>query len=406
LSAEEKLAISKCRFAAAQTIEDIASQGKSNLISGWNGVWLCYQAAFVPLVSLFTDLSNPEETDKWRNQVEKAIDYFTKMEKYSVAAKSSAEVVSRLLESSRVAAEEVDARQKQHEALKEVMMEHEQLVQQQRSQHNVEHNRRNHQYPSQTVTVDQLPEVKLQSPPSQYHTPQPQHTASPPQHQIVKQQSQQTPQMAHIPLQQQNHQIHQQSQQQIVQRAHPPPPPPPPPPPQLHHITSHPLQLNGLLLHNLTTDNLHSPHSSPVDPLSGSMSPASYGGLPGVLTPAHSVSSHGQMAPQTPQLTTPADFLHFGQPRPQSGIVPMCGTHPGVHMATHHGQQHPHGGTNGAQLHFWDDMMWDTLEPPETTGHEFSIHPDTNRSWSGGANPNDGGAQWQYARENNWSRQQ
>jgi hypothetical protein len=38
LSAEEKLAIKKCRIVAAKTIEDIAAECKQDVISGWNGV--------------------------------------------------------------------------------------------------------------------------------------------------------------------------------------------------------------------------------------------------------------------------------------------------------------------------------------------------------------------------------
>jgi len=38
LTAEEKLAVSKCRVVAAKTIEDITYECKEDLISGWNGV--------------------------------------------------------------------------------------------------------------------------------------------------------------------------------------------------------------------------------------------------------------------------------------------------------------------------------------------------------------------------------
>ena len=38
LTGEEKLAIGKCRVIAAKTIDDIATECKEDVISGWNGV--------------------------------------------------------------------------------------------------------------------------------------------------------------------------------------------------------------------------------------------------------------------------------------------------------------------------------------------------------------------------------
>jgi hypothetical protein len=38
LTGEEKLAVGKCRIVAAKTLEDIASECKNDVISGWNGV--------------------------------------------------------------------------------------------------------------------------------------------------------------------------------------------------------------------------------------------------------------------------------------------------------------------------------------------------------------------------------
>jgi hypothetical protein len=137
------------------------------------------------------------------------------------------------------------------------------------------------------------------------------------------------------------------------------------------------------------------------------MSPSSYGGPPGVLTPTHSVSSHGQIAPQTPQLATPADFLQFGQSRPQSSNMTMCGTNGDLNMAMHQSPQHHNGTTGAAQIGFWDDMMWDTnFEQVDTTGQEYITSNEPPRSWSGVVNSNDGGAQWQFARENAWARRQ
>lgn len=122
MSTEEKVAVSKCRMIAGQAIEDIDRTCQEELIAGWNAVWLMYQAAMVPLVSLFSCLSTPAahvSTDspgesgnellasgrgdvcKWRLQIETAIAFFDRMQHFSVAAKKSRDVVKRLYEASK-----------------------------------------------------------------------------------------------------------------------------------------------------------------------------------------------------------------------------------------------------------------------------------------------------------------
>ena len=59
MSAEEKVAVSKCRVIAGDAIRDIDATSRQELIAGWNSVWLMYQAVMVPLVSLFSYLSSP-----------------------------------------------------------------------------------------------------------------------------------------------------------------------------------------------------------------------------------------------------------------------------------------------------------------------------------------------------------
>jgi hypothetical protein len=125
MSAEEKVAVRRCRIIAGQTITDIDLTCEENLIAGWNAVWLMYQAVMVPLVSLFSYLSSPsayvadsspgkspeaatygttggdEDADRWREQIETAIRFFEKTRRYSVAAKKSRDVVERLYEASK-----------------------------------------------------------------------------------------------------------------------------------------------------------------------------------------------------------------------------------------------------------------------------------------------------------------
>ncbi|KAG8629878.1 hypothetical protein KVT40_001497 [Elsinoe batatas] len=137
LTAEEKVAVGRCRAVAAQSISDIDAMCEPELIAGWNAVWFMYQAVMVPLVSLFAHLSitatktrhtmnlnllvkgeegttsssesppnnhpspgTESEMDKWRAQIETALRFFERMEQWSVAAKKSKDVVSRLYEAS------------------------------------------------------------------------------------------------------------------------------------------------------------------------------------------------------------------------------------------------------------------------------------------------------------------
>jgi len=122
VSAEENLAVKKCRFVAAQTIQDINDMCPAELIAGWNAVWFMYQAVMVPLVSLFSHLSiqatmpasgSPESSstssgegaEKWKQQIETAIAFFDRMKQWSIAATKSRDVVARLFEVANSAAQ-------------------------------------------------------------------------------------------------------------------------------------------------------------------------------------------------------------------------------------------------------------------------------------------------------------
>ncbi|KAF1980082.1 hypothetical protein BU23DRAFT_1993 [Bimuria novae-zelandiae CBS 107.79] len=96
LSAEEKMFVSRCRTVAAKTIEDISNECLPDLISGWNAVWFTFQACMVPLVSLFSDTSMPEETEKWCSSIEIALAFFARSKPWSIAAKRSLDAVSKL----------------------------------------------------------------------------------------------------------------------------------------------------------------------------------------------------------------------------------------------------------------------------------------------------------------------
>jgi hypothetical protein len=146
MKAEEKLAVSRCRLVAGQTIFDIDATCPDNLIAGWNAVWMVYQAVMVPLVSLFSVLSQPtvpassdspfqtpggsessvtlpgsdDDVQKWKMEIEKAIEFFDRMNRWSVAARKSRDVVQRLYDATRfISSHNVQAlpqqQQQQHE---------------------------------------------------------------------------------------------------------------------------------------------------------------------------------------------------------------------------------------------------------------------------------------------------
>lgn len=135
LSAEEKMAVARCRIIAGQSIADIDATCHDGLIAGWAAVWMMFQAAMIPLTSLFARSSasaspsffgngrnsaSPkgstsgsdsaanaaptgcdEDEDKWRVQVETALAFLERMRPWSVAAKKSKDVIDRLYEASR-----------------------------------------------------------------------------------------------------------------------------------------------------------------------------------------------------------------------------------------------------------------------------------------------------------------
>ncbi|KAG9665180.1 putative beta-mannosidase, partial [Aureobasidium melanogenum] len=136
LSAEEKVAVGRCKAVAARGISDINDMCPEDLLAGWNGVWFMYQAVMVPLVCIFSSLGKArkqasdedkqnvetiesttidaagedserrEQTEvrEWQDLIEKALHFFERMDRWSVAAKKSRDVVSRLYEASKILA--------------------------------------------------------------------------------------------------------------------------------------------------------------------------------------------------------------------------------------------------------------------------------------------------------------
>ncbi|EAW10989.1 putative C6 transcription factor [Aspergillus clavatus NRRL 1] len=105
LRSEERTAIERCREIAEATIQDISSTVRSHQMSGWNAVWLVFQATMVPLLGLF--LNDPTASDprasfqSCQSQVETAMLLLARLQPWSRTAKRTLEAVSRILEASK-----------------------------------------------------------------------------------------------------------------------------------------------------------------------------------------------------------------------------------------------------------------------------------------------------------------
>ncbi|EME86157.1 uncharacterized protein MYCFIDRAFT_161751 [Pseudocercospora fijiensis CIRAD86] len=105
MSSDERLAVGRCRIVASQAIVDIDATCKDDLIAGWNGVWMMYQAVMVPLLSLFSVLSMPPNPTRWHRDIERSIAFFDRMQPWSIAAKKSRDVVQNLHDATKYVAE-------------------------------------------------------------------------------------------------------------------------------------------------------------------------------------------------------------------------------------------------------------------------------------------------------------
>ncbi|KAH8602067.1 fungal-specific transcription factor-like protein [Bisporella sp. PMI_857] len=100
-SPDELAALCKVRAIAKETIEDIARNWTPNQMLGWNGVWYMYQASMIPLVSMFWESWNTQLVRECQGQLEIVIDALEDMADWSLAARRSKEVVSKMYEASK-----------------------------------------------------------------------------------------------------------------------------------------------------------------------------------------------------------------------------------------------------------------------------------------------------------------
>ncbi|CAG9981274.1 unnamed protein product, partial [Clonostachys byssicola] len=99
LAAEDAEAIATCQELANKIIQDIASGWTRHQMSGWNAVWLLYQASMIPLISILWQPNSPDVTE-WKYQVTTILELFEEMEEWSLAARRSRDVVGLIYEAS------------------------------------------------------------------------------------------------------------------------------------------------------------------------------------------------------------------------------------------------------------------------------------------------------------------
>ena len=102
-SDDEIRLVEACRVIAGEAIADIQNQWVPNQLSGWNATWLLFQASMVPLVTLFAEYNrgNLDAINVAQEQTEAVIQQLEKMERWSLTAKRSKDVVSKIYERNR-----------------------------------------------------------------------------------------------------------------------------------------------------------------------------------------------------------------------------------------------------------------------------------------------------------------
>lgn len=100
-SQEDLATVIKCREIAKQTIEDIAQEATPNQMLGWNGVWFMYQAAMIPLVTIFWESRKMDQVHECQALIEVVLGAFDRMADWSLAARRSREVVAKMYDASK-----------------------------------------------------------------------------------------------------------------------------------------------------------------------------------------------------------------------------------------------------------------------------------------------------------------
>ncbi|KAI9753778.1 MAG: hypothetical protein M4579_005012 [Chaenotheca gracillima] len=105
LSPAESYALKTCRAIATDAIAEIQALWLPTQTSGWHAVWLLFQAAMVPLITLFAEYNrgNFDEVINAQEQTEVVIELLGRMRRHSITAIKSRDVLSKIYEKSKLA---------------------------------------------------------------------------------------------------------------------------------------------------------------------------------------------------------------------------------------------------------------------------------------------------------------
>ena len=114
---DEARLVAECRAIAADCIADIRRQWTRTQMSGWNGVWMLFQACMAPLVTAFAEFNRRdyEAVRAAQRQLESAIELLEEMADWSVTAKKTLAFVRKMYERSRRMMAQVEAQDRRME---------------------------------------------------------------------------------------------------------------------------------------------------------------------------------------------------------------------------------------------------------------------------------------------------
>lgn len=103
LGAQARMAVENCRTLAKETIDIICNDWRANKLSCWSAVWYLFQAALVPLITLFSEdrHSSPILQDS-RAQIEKTLLNLNQMSQWGHTASQSASVIRHIFDTSKI----------------------------------------------------------------------------------------------------------------------------------------------------------------------------------------------------------------------------------------------------------------------------------------------------------------
>lgn len=96
LALNERVAVSKCRDIAMETIFSIQAEWRPNKICCWNAVWFLFQACLIPLMAIAVESEDHEDYQNWCNQVQTGIDACEEMSQFSPVGQKTKTVLMQI----------------------------------------------------------------------------------------------------------------------------------------------------------------------------------------------------------------------------------------------------------------------------------------------------------------------